>query len=100
MAELLTAAGYRTAEGVYADGADTVYAKMLAAGAKPHFIPFYALVLGLMGRPWNDASDAEKAEFRIRFDAIKAAHMRPSLDAEVPHDLGQFLNQIGVIVKS
>jgi hypothetical protein len=96
MAALLEAAGYDNAEQVHRDGADVVYGNMLAAGAKAHFIPYYALVLGLMGRPWNNATDAEKVAFRSRFDAIKAAHKDVSLDPDLPADLAIALDHIGV----
>lgn len=96
MAAQLEAAGYTSAEQVRADGADIVYGKMLSSGSKAHFIPFYALVLGLMGRPWNDASEAEKLEFRVRFDAIKAAHRPNDIDPTLPKDLARALDHIGV----
>lgn len=53
-------------------GADAAYARWLAAGNAPHFIGYYALVMGLQGRPWNDCRGAEKAALRRRFDALKA----------------------------
>ncbi|MDF1729371.1 MAG: TfoX/Sxy family DNA transformation protein, partial [Sulfitobacter sp.] len=48
------------------------YARLLAAGTRPHFIGYYALVMGLQGRPWNDCQGEEKAALRRRFDAIRA----------------------------
>lgn len=66
-------AGIHSAEELRALGADAAYARLLAAGSKPHFIGYYVLVMGLQGRPWNDCKGKEKAELRARFDAIKAA---------------------------
>ncbi|MEM1389349.1 MAG: TfoX/Sxy family protein [Pseudomonadota bacterium] len=66
-------AGIHSAEALRALGPDKAYQRLLAAGAKPHFIGFYALVMGLQGRPWNDCQGDEKAALRARFDAIKAA---------------------------
>ena len=54
-------------------GADAAYSLWLAAGNAPHFIGYYALVMGLQGRPWNDCRGAEKAALRARFDALKSA---------------------------
>lgn len=85
-------AGLTTAEEVRALGADETYARMIEAGTRPHFIGYYALVMGLQGRPWNDCKGKEKAELRKRFDALVAAR----------HDKGRSnletaLNEIGVI---
>jgi DNA transformation protein len=55
-------------------GADLAYTLWLRAGNSAHFIGYYALVLGLQGRPWSDLHAAEKRELRSRFDAIKAAN--------------------------
>jgi hypothetical protein len=66
-------AGIDSAETLRAMGPDAAYAKLLASGAKPHFIGYYAMVMGLMGRPWNDCRGAEKADLRARFDALVAA---------------------------
>jgi len=70
-------AGYRRAgitsvEQLREIGADAAYAKLLTAGTQPHFIGYYALVMGLQGRPWNDCQGAEKAALRKRFEKIKA----------------------------
>jgi hypothetical protein len=64
--------GLTTADAVHALGADAAYARLLAAGERPHFIAYYALVMGLQGRPWNDCRGAEKAALRARFDALVA----------------------------
>jgi len=67
-------AGIETAEALRALGPDEAYARLLRAGQSPHFIGYYALVMGLMGRPWNDCQGAEKAALRARFDRLVAAH--------------------------
>jgi DNA transformation protein and related proteins len=64
-------AGISSADELRNLGADAAYGKMLAHGGKAHFIGYYALVMGLQGRPWNDCQAAEKTELRLRFDAIK-----------------------------
>lgn len=65
-------AGLYSAEDVRALGADEAYLRLLQSGSAPHFIGFYALVMGLQGRPWNDCSGDEKKALRVRFDAVKA----------------------------
>ena len=45
---------------------------LLASGERPHFIGYYALVMGLHGRPWTDCRGAEKDALRRRFDALMA----------------------------
>jgi hypothetical protein len=72
-------AGIMDAETLREMGADAAYARMLAAGTKPHFIGYYVLVMGLQGRPWNDCKGAEKAALRVKFDALKA-DVKPSPD--------------------
>ena len=70
--ESFARAGIHSAEELRALGADAAYARLLAAGSRPHFIAYYALVMGLQGRPWNDCQGEEKAALRRRFDAIRA----------------------------
>lgn len=65
-------AGIHSAEEVIALGADDAYLRLMRAGTRPHFIGYYALVMGLQGRPWMDCRDAEKRDLRTRFDALKA----------------------------
>src|SRR6056297_121539 len=65
-------AGIATAGQLRALGADEVYRRLLATGSRPHFIAFYALAMGLQGRPWNDMDPAEKAAMRTRFDTLVA----------------------------
>jgi len=85
-------AGITSADQLRDLGADVAYARILAAGSKPHFIGYYALVMGLMGRPWNDCRGAEKAELRKRFDGlVKGAPKATSTPIEA------ILDEIGVV---
>ena len=86
-------AGIADAETLIALGPDQAYAQLLQSGAKPQFIGYYALVMGLQGRPWNDCQGEEKDRLRKRFDQIKAAVQNPQSGIE------HILNQIGVISK-
>ena len=77
-------AGLYSAEDVRALGADEAYRRLLQSGSAPHFIGYYALVMGLQGRPWNDCQGDEKKALRLRFDALKAGTTkkgRSELDA-------------------
>lgn len=76
--------GITTAGELIALGADAAYARLLAAGNRPHFIMYYVLVMALQGRPWNDCRGAEKAMLRTRFDALKA-----TAAAAAPNDEGR-----------
>lgn len=87
-------AGIATAEEIRALGADAAYRKLLEADFRPHFIGYYALAMGLMGRPWNDCRGAEKAALRARFDTIVAGAR--GTGRAVPPDLADALNRIGV----
>lgn len=69
--EAFVSIGLTTAEEVRALGADGAYLRWLNGGQPAHFIGYYALVMGLQGRPWNDCRPAEKAKLRERFDALK-----------------------------
>jgi len=87
-------AGITTARQLRALGADAAYLRLLEAGCRPHFIGYYALVMGLQGRPWNDCQGGEKSDLRARFDALclRASAVRPdtrAIEAE--------LDRIGVI---
>ncbi|MEY1555269.1 TfoX/Sxy family protein [Yoonia sp. R2331] len=84
--------GITTAEELRALGADAAYAKLLAAGTKPHFIGYYVLHMALQGRPWNDCKGDEKKALRKSFDALKAQ----SFDQD-RSELEDFLNRIGVV---
>jgi len=86
-------AGIHSASALRDMGADAAYAALLRAGERPHFIAYYVLVMGLQGRPWNDCAGAEKEALRSRFDALKAAHGKPSGLAGIE----AILDEIGVI---
>jgi len=88
-------AGIGSAEELREIGADTAYARLLKAGSRPHFIGYYALVMGLQGRPWNDCRGEEKAALRRRFDAICAEAKRGQDPAR--NALEAALDAIGVI---
>ena len=85
-------AGIHSAEDLRGLGADAAYLAMMESGTKPHFIGYYALVMALQGRPWNDCRGAEKAELRARFDALKAK-------AAPKSELDKILDEIGVRAK-
>lgn len=85
-------AGIHSAEELRSLGADAAYARLLSAGVRPHFIGYYALVMGLQGRPWNDCRGAEKERLRKRFDALCRARSDPGLS-----ELEAFLDRIGVV---
>lgn len=96
MAEAFARAGITTDEDLHALGPDAAYARLLETGTRPHFIGYYAMVMGLQGRPWNDCRGKEKAALRARFDALKAAtgaqdKGRARLDAA--------LDEIGLIAR-
>lgn len=84
--------GITSAEELYAIGADPAYARLLAAGERPHFIGYYVLVMALQGRPWNDCKGAEKTALRERFDALRASHSDTGLTA-----LNAFMRDFGLI---
>ena len=86
-------AGIYSAKDVRALGPDEAYRRLLAAGVRPHFIAYYALVMGLQGRPWNHLDAAEKASLRKRFDAL-IAETKPASRLE------RDLDAIGVVPKS
>lgn len=92
--EQFAKAGIHTADQLRTLGADAAYARLIAAGTRPHFIGYYALVMGLQGRPWNDCNGDEKTALRARFDALKAG-TRPA-DGALPPDLAQMLDRMGV----
>ncbi|MEO9825643.1 MAG: TfoX/Sxy family DNA transformation protein [Paracoccaceae bacterium] len=85
-------AGIKSADALRTLGADAAYAKLLATGTRPHFIGYYALVMGLQGRPWNDCQGDEKTALRTRFDALKTA-AKPKPDS----GFDCILNEIGLI---
>ena len=77
-------AGLTSAQDIRDLGPDAAYARLIASGTRPHFIGYYSLVMGLQGRPWNDARGKEKADLRTRFDQIckRASTAGPSSDFE------------------
>lgn len=70
MAEAFHRAGIESADTVRDLGADAAYKRLIETGTRPHFIGYYALVMGLQGRPWNDCQGAEKTQLREKFDEI------------------------------
>lgn len=91
-------AGIHSADQLRALGADAGYLALLMTGTPAHFIGYYILVMGLQGRPWNDAQGAEKAALRLRFDTLKADAQR-RLQAQTPRrpDFEAALDVLGVI---
>lgn len=87
-----------SAQQVHDLGAEACYAKLIRAGTKPHFIGFYALAMGLQGRPWNDCQGAEKSALRVTFDILKDT--AKSTKEKGRSDLEAALDAIGVIVKA
>lgn len=90
-------AGITNAQQLREMGADACYAQLIRSGTKPHFIGYYALVMGLQGRPWNDCQGGEKAALRANFDKIKADTMGTKEKGR--SDLEAALDAIGVINK-
>jgi DNA transformation protein len=88
-------AGIHSAEDLRAMGADEAYRRWLVAGLPAHFIGYYALVMGLQGRPWHDCKGDEKTALRTRFDAIKAGFKGSKETGR--SDLEAALNLFGVI---
>lgn len=89
-------AGIRSAEEVRALGADAAYLRLLQSGTRPHFIGYYALAMGLQGRPWNDCRGAEKAALRTKFDALKARAGGASATEKGRSRLEAALDEIGL----
>lgn len=85
-------AGLTTAEQLHALGAHDAYRRLLQAGIPPHFIGYYALHMGLQGRPWTDCKGDEKAALRVQFDALVLQTRAPGTAS-----LDVALNLIGVI---
>ncbi|MEL6768611.1 MAG: TfoX/Sxy family DNA transformation protein [Pseudomonadota bacterium] len=71
MAAAFARAGITKAAEIEALGADAAYARLIAAGERPHILAFQAVALGLEGRHWNSAEAAEKAALRARYDALR-----------------------------
>jgi DNA transformation protein and related proteins len=92
MAEALRRAGIETADDLRRLGTDAAYRRLLEAGARPHFIAYYVIEMGLQGRPWNDCTGAEKAALRRRFDALKATAWDPARS-----ELEAALDALGIV---
>lgn len=92
--EMFAKADIHTASELRALGADEAYRRLLSAGTRPHFIGYYAMVMGLQGRPWNDLDAAEKTALRARFDALvgETRSSKANADAEIE----RALDRIGV----
>ncbi|MCV6824603.1 MULTISPECIES: TfoX/Sxy family protein [Halocynthiibacter] len=84
-------AGIHSAEQLRELGPDEAYRMLIKSGTRPHFIGYYALVMGLMGRTWNDCKGKEKDDLRKRFDKIKAETAPAPLAG-----IEKILNEIGV----
>lgn len=90
-------AGIASAEALRAMGADAAYLCWLRAGLPPHFVGYYALVMGLQGRPWNDCRGAEKQALRARFDALKAAAKASPGPDQLPSGIEKAFDEIGLL---
>ncbi len=93
-------AGITCARALREMGADAAYLALIVSGTAPHFIGYYALVMGLQGRPWNDCRGDEKIALRARFDAIKAqaaASPASETSAQLPVSLRQAMDVLGVV---
>lgn len=90
-------AGIITAEHLRDLGPDEAYFMALQAGGKPHFVGYYALVMGLQGRLWNDCQGTEKIGLQERFDALKAR--LPAKDKGRSR-LETALNEMGIVKKA
>jgi hypothetical protein len=89
-------AGITSANQLRALGPDEAYFLALQAGGKSHFIGYYAMVMGLQGRPWNDCQGSEKKALLNRFAAIKA---RLSSVDKGRAKIEATLNELGVVMK-
>ena len=56
-------AGIENADQWRAWGPDQAYLMLINAGTRPHFIGYYAMVMGLQGRPWNDSKAPRKTNY-------------------------------------
>ena len=92
-------AGIKSAQQMRDLGADAAYLKYLQAGGMAHFIGYYALVMGLQGRPWNDCHGREKADLRLKFDALKSKAKTTQSKDKGRLELEAALDKIGVVKK-
>ena len=90
-------AGIMTAESLRDLGADEAYFRAVMAGGQAHFIGYYALVMGLQGRPWNDCQGSEKQQLRVQFDAIKTRVASENGASGAMDGLEKELNRLGVV---
>lgn len=89
-------AGIHSAEDLIALGPDEAYLRLMRAGTRPHFIGYYALVMGLQGRPWNDCRGPEKTGLRLRFDSIKSRVVATPVMEKDRSDIEAVLDEIGL----
>lgn len=92
--EQFAKAGIHSADELHALGADQAYRRLLIAGTRPHFIGYYAMVMGLQGRPWNDLSPTEKVQLRERFDQLVA-----EAKTDGPSGIERELDALGVVAR-
>ncbi len=86
--KMFARAGIHTADELRNLGPDAAYRQLLQSGSRPHFIGYYALVMGLQGRPWNDCQGQEKIDLRTRFDALKTgSHDKGRSELEAALDI-------------
>ena len=85
-------AGIHSAEDLRQRDPDDAYAQLIKAGSRPHFIAYYALIMGLQGRPWNDCQGQEKQDLRQRFDRI-VTRSRPETTR---NGLARALDEVGI----
>ena len=93
--EMFAKAGIDSADELRTLGAVEAYRRLLTSGTRPHFIGFYALVMGLQGRPWNDLGAVEKASLRQEFDAL-VAETCASNETLIEREL----NRLGVVPRT
>ena len=87
-------AGITSADQLRSIGAQEAYRRLLLSGTRPHFIGYYALRMGLQGRPWNDLGPDEKQDLRDEFDALVASTRQ---DHGASSELEKALNALGVV---
>lgn len=90
---LYAKAGIFSADQIIKLGADETYFRLLQSGSRPHFIAYYALVMGLQGRPWTDCTGAEKTTLRVKFDTLIT---RVPQESSKPSDMEKQLDALGV----
>ncbi len=96
MAREFATAGITTADEIRDLGADAAYLRLITSGVRPHFIGYYALVMGLQGRPWSDCQGAEKAALRARFDSLKSRARTSNTASGLPAEMAQSLDSLGI----